>query len=150
MNIKKTQQAGSVLLIAILVSSVALAVGLGVYNRTYKELLFSSFWKQTQTAFSAADSGIGCALFWQLHPGVGGPGTALCFGTSIPVWDPLVQIGSFTVDTGTADGCVNVIIEYDALLSATTTTARGYNVSCAALGAGTDPRIVERGLKISI
>ncbi|MFZ2303769.1 MAG: hypothetical protein WAV98_03220, partial [Minisyncoccia bacterium] len=67
-NLTKTRKRGVVLLIAILVGGVALAVGFGVYHRTYKELLFASFWKQTQVAFSAADSGLECALYWELHP----------------------------------------------------------------------------------
>lgn len=71
---------GVVLLISVLVASVALAVGLGVYQRTYKELYFSSFWKQTQIAASAADSGLECANYWNLHPSV----TPECFETSIP------------------------------------------------------------------
>ncbi|MHB1118015.1 MAG: hypothetical protein ACYCZ7_00580 [Minisyncoccota bacterium] len=37
------QKRGAILLISILVSSVALAVGFGVYNRAYKVLLFGSF-----------------------------------------------------------------------------------------------------------
>lgn len=151
-NIKTTaKKKGAVLLIAILVSSVALAVGLGVYNRTYKEALFASFWKHTQVAFLAADAGLECALYWELNPGAGGPGTASCFGAAIPAWDPLVQTGSFQIDVVSGTGpCVNIVIAYEAALLATTTTARGYNVSCANLTAGTVSRIVERGLKVGL
>ncbi|MFA5996921.1 MAG: hypothetical protein WC791_00355 [Candidatus Paceibacterota bacterium] len=138
----KLYNRGSVLLIAILVGGAALAIGLGVYERTYKEMLFASFWKQTQIAFAAADSGIECALYWELHP----TPSASCFGAVIAGWDPIAQIGSFTVDVGAQGGCVNVIVAMEG--TATTTTARGYNTSCAATS--TNPRVVERGLKISI
>ena len=149
MKRKNTQKGGAVLLIAILVSSVALAVGFGVYNRTYKELLFASFWRQTQIAFSAADSGLECALYWELHPS-----QATCFGTQIPLatWTP-GELTPETVPPGfnldiPDGGCVNIIVEKPG--AATTTSARGYNVSCATVTTGTNPRIVERGLGFSL
>ena len=57
MKIQQSKK-GAVLLIAILMASVMLTVGLGVYQRTYKEIYFASFWKQTQRAFSGADIGL--------------------------------------------------------------------------------------------
>lgn len=139
---KKSKQKGAVLLIAILIASVVLAVGFGVYNRTYKELLFASFWKQAQTAFSAADSGFECAMYWELHPTT----PATCFGQTVSTgtWTP-GGVGTFQADTITGGGCVKVTIAWSG--TATTTTSRGYNASCAVVTAGTDPRIVERGLR---
>lgn len=148
--VKRPQSRGAVLLIAVLVASVALAVGFGVYNRTYKELLFGSYWRQTQIAFSSADSGLECALYWELHPTT----PATCFGgisvnTSLggASWDTSIpgNAGTFKVDVPGA-GCVDVIIDWDSVLLATTTTARGYNDACSS----TNPRRVERGLKASI
>lgn len=129
---------GAVLLIAILVASVAFSVGLGIYNRTYKELLFASFWKQTQVAFAAADSGRECALYWDLHPAT----TATCFGTSFP-WNaaaPVFPPGDIPV----SGGCVNVAITKSAVYPFTTVAVRGYNTCDPA-----DPRRVERGLSES-
>ena len=140
MKNNSTKQKGAVLLIAILVSSVALAVGFGVYNRTYKELLFASFWKQTQIAFSAADAGLECALYWQLHTGA----TPRCFEYDIIGWTP-GQLGNFNIPIPTG-GCVNIIVEKPGL--ATTTSARGYNVPCSDILTGS--RVVERGLGFSL
>jgi hypothetical protein len=142
---KTTQKKGAVLLIAILVSSVALAVGFGVYNRTYRELVFASFWKQTQVAFSAADSGLECALYYELHPTVD---PVACFGTTIlpATWTPgeLTDSDGFDL-TVPGGGCVNIRIEWNTILLATTTKARGYNTCDAA-----NPRRVERGLGFSL
>lgn len=130
---------GAVLLIAIMVASVALAVGMGVYNRTYKELLFASYWKQTQIAFSAADSGLECALYWNLHPAA----QASCFGNPIVGWIPGAE-GNFKVDIVSGVGpCVNVDISWNG--TSTTTVARGYNDACDS----TSLRRVERGLGVS-
>ena len=151
MNKKQIQKRGTLLLMALLVASVTLAVGLGVYARTYKEILFSSYWKQTQVAFAAAAGGLECSMYWLRHPGAGGSNIAYCFGNNITGWDPLIQTGGFTVDIVTGTGpCVSVLVAWDGTLLATTTTARGYNVDCAAVTAGTDPRMVERGLRASI
>lgn len=132
---------GAVLLIAILVASVALAVGFGVYNRTYKELLFASFWKQTQVAFAAADAGLECALYWELNPAASGT----CFTVPVSGWTS----GGGTTGSGVSidipnGSCVNIRITWGG--TATTTEARGYNVSCASIN--TNPRVVERGLRV--
>lgn len=130
-------QGGAVLLIAMLVASVALSVGFGVYNRTYKELLFASFWKQTQIAFSAADSGLECVMYWDMHP----QATASCFGVTVPGWNPSANISAnFLV---TAPICVNIEIIKNVATPLTTIRARGYN-TCDT----TSPRRVERGLRI--
>jgi hypothetical protein len=137
---------GVTLLIAVLMMSVTLAVGMGVYNRTYKELYFSSFWKQTQIAAVATDGGLECALYWELHPAA-----ATCFGVPVPVtWTPgAASGGNFQLDTN--NGCVKVTITKPAPAPSTLGThieARGYNNTCAAVNAGTNPRTVERGLYV--
>lgn len=133
---------GAVLLIAILVSSVALAVGLGVYNRTYKELLFASFWAQTQVAFSAADAGLECALYWDLHP----QASVKCFNGTPFAWAPVTGgAWSLPSDIPVSGGCVNVKITKTTVVPILTKIeARGYN-TCDT----TNPRRVERGLKIT-
>lgn len=135
--IKIEKQKGAVLLIAILVSSVVLAIGLGVYNRTYKELVFASFWKHAQTAFSAADSGLECAIYWDTHQAA----AASCFGSTVTGWNPLSNVTTtFTISTPV---CVTVEITKNAAYPFTTIRSRGYN-TCTT----TDPRRVERGLRI--
>jgi len=62
-------QRGFVLLFAILVSSVILAVGMGAFNITLKELALSAAGRDSQVAFYYADTGSECAFFWdRKHP----------------------------------------------------------------------------------
>ncbi|MFZ2303697.1 MAG: hypothetical protein WAV98_02835, partial [Minisyncoccia bacterium] len=77
-----------------------------------------------------------------------------CFNITIPLstWKP-GELTPITVPPGfnldiPGGGCVNIRVEKPG--SATTTSARGYNVSCAELVAGSNPRIVERGLGFSL
>ncbi len=140
---------GAVLLIAVLMSSVMLSVGLGVYQRTYKQLVFASFWKQMQVAFAAADSGLECAMYWDTHPTSAGS----CFGSTLVGWAPNVSTAApgASFSATTSSGCVVVTVtkpspnfRVDGTRYATFIESRGYNDCNAA-----NPRRVERALSIN-
>ncbi len=61
---KQQNHKGFILLIAVLVSSIILAISLGIYSLSIKEVILASFLKQSSRAFGAADRGIECALYW--------------------------------------------------------------------------------------
>ena len=64
---RETAPRGFTLLIAVILSSVVLSVGLALLNVAYKQLLLSSSAKQSQYAFYAADSALECALYYDQH-----------------------------------------------------------------------------------
>jgi hypothetical protein len=55
---------GFTMFFAVLVSSLALAIGLAIYDLVTRELQLSSTTAQSQYAIYAADTGIECALYW--------------------------------------------------------------------------------------
>ena len=55
---------GFTLLIAIILSTVALVVGLALADVAYKQVVLSSTARNSQIAFYRADSAIECALYW--------------------------------------------------------------------------------------
>ncbi len=55
---------GFTLFYAVLMSSLLLALGLAIFNITYKELILSAGARESAIAFYAADAGLECALFW--------------------------------------------------------------------------------------
>lgn len=57
---------GVTLLLAVLVSSIALSVGIGIFSLLFSEIAISGSAKDSITAFYAADSGLDCALYWEL------------------------------------------------------------------------------------
>ncbi len=57
------RMSGYVILYALLISSVLLAISLGIANIAFKELAFSSTAKQSNVGFFAADTGMECALY---------------------------------------------------------------------------------------
>lgn len=61
---------GFTLLIAILVSAVLLSIALSIFDLTTRQLALSTTAESSQTAIFAADSGIECAMYWDLrYPG---------------------------------------------------------------------------------
>src|SRR3990167_4948503 len=60
---------GFALLIATVLSSIALAVGLAVTDIVYRQVVLSSAAKQSQYAFYAADSALECALYFDQQQG---------------------------------------------------------------------------------
>lgn len=60
------REAGFAMLFAVLTSSVLLSIGLSIFNLTLKELALSSSGRESQAAFYAADSGVECALYWDV------------------------------------------------------------------------------------
>lgn len=63
---KKTLPQGFTVFFAALVSSLALAVGLAIYDITVRELDLSATASQSQYAIYAADTGAECALYWDV------------------------------------------------------------------------------------
>lgn len=55
---------GFTIFFAVLVASLAMAVGLAIYDLLSRELVLSQTATQSQYAIYAADTGVECALYW--------------------------------------------------------------------------------------
>lgn len=64
MSYEKNQKRGYILLLSVLISSIILAISLGVYSLGLKQFLLSAFLSDSQRALSAADRGIECFMYW--------------------------------------------------------------------------------------
>ncbi len=138
----ESRRKGVALLMTVVISSVMLSVGLGVYERTYKQIVFASFWKQMQIAFASANGGLECAFYWDTHTPADSKYT--CFGNTEAVW-PSISAGTSQTLIMTAYGvCTEVTITKNTTAPLTTIQSRGYNDACGS----TNPRRVERGLRI--
>ncbi|MBU6390245.1 hypothetical protein KGQ31_01710 [Patescibacteria group bacterium] len=58
---------GFALLFAILASSVLISIALAIFNLSSREVVFSTFGRESQVAFYAADIGAECALYWDVN-----------------------------------------------------------------------------------
>ncbi|MDP3725838.1 MAG: hypothetical protein Q8R36_01430 [bacterium] len=60
----KFSEGGYLLLFAVVLASIVLAIGLGIFNIINKGLVLASSGRASQVAFYAADTGAECALYW--------------------------------------------------------------------------------------
>lgn len=60
-------QRGFTLLIAILITSTLLLISMGVIALAVRQAFIADAARQSQLAFYAADTGMECALYWDVH-----------------------------------------------------------------------------------
>jgi Tfp pilus assembly protein PilE len=142
--IRTSPQRGFTLLIAIILSTVVLTVGLALLDVAYKQVILSSTAKQSQAAFYNADSALECALFYDQKKDSFDFSTTTDFTVTNGTYngsDPTVHITKFAIPcVGGGISASTTIYKYTN--GATSLYADGFN-TCTA----TDPRRVDRGLK---
>lgn len=147
---KFKNQKGFTLLIAIAITATLLLVSSGIVSVAVKEAFLSASARESQHAFYAADTGIECAIFWDVRNGGAGV-SAFDTETSTDITcngsDPQ-SVGGSSVSTFTFDFestgnpyCAVVTITKSGGL--TTIESRGYN-TCDPL----NNRRVERAIRV--
>ena len=148
-------QRGIAIYVAVIVTSALVLVSYSVIALAIKEVGNSATSRDSQAAFYAADSGVECALYWDLKLSsfaTNTPATLISCNrvASIPtrVIHPTSGIGtstfSFTFLPDQYCTIVNVVKSYDAGgVPKTKIVSRGYN-SCSAL----NTRRVERAIEV--
>jgi hypothetical protein len=80
---------GFTLLLAALVASLVLSLGVSIFTIARKSILLSTMGRDSQYAFYAADTGAECALYWDLRhnhfPATSPPATITCDGQTVPL-----------------------------------------------------------------
>lgn len=176
-SLKHTQmsreEGGFTLLLAILVISIILSIGLAIVNVTVREYLISGMGRESEIAFYAADGGMECATYWDTRADGGSfafgaeDASVTCMGTNLAV-DTTSSGGTlrtslFEIDWGPEDEglCARVAVRkyYDPSDSivmqsgatcaqgriCTELESRGYNTSCNTIE--TAGRVAERALR---
>ena len=136
---------GFTLLLSLVVVSIVLSVGLGVFDIVFRELIFSGMSRESQKAFYAADTGAECALYWDLKEG---PISSTTPSTISCANNQGIQVGgtpisSFQVDLPNGT-CFSVTVD-KTNDPRTSIESYGYNTACDATG----PRKVERAIQIT-
>ena len=60
---------GFTILLSVLVVSIVLSAGLGIFGVMTRELKLSGMGRESQLAFYAADAGIECFFYWEIKQG---------------------------------------------------------------------------------
>jgi len=125
---------GFALLYAVMLSSILLAITVGVLNIALKEINFSTSAKDTNDAFFAADTGAECALYYdrsEKNIFVDSPSSSQisCNNNIYTVNNDYPSHWVFVI-TGlgiSGQGCVNVAVDKTDLSGGTTVISKGYN-----------------------
>ena len=133
---------GITLLLAVFVSSLTLTLGLGIFTLLFSELEFSGTAKESLVAFYAADSGIECAIFWDIERDAfatsSSNSTITCDGDS-STFNPSGGFTTFTIQFNDRS-CATVEVTKGAN---TVIVSQGKNI-CA-----DSPKTVQRGLRVN-
>lgn len=89
---KKTiyaKEKGFTILLAALIASLVLALGISVFTIAQKQVILASISRSSQYAFYAADTAAECALYWDMRhnhfPTSSPPATITCDGETVPI-----------------------------------------------------------------
>ena len=142
---KKTSR-GVTLLLAIFISSLALTLGMGTFTLLYGELGFSITAKDSLNAFFAADSGVECALYWDIRQNAFATTTTnniSCDGNTATVGGS-GGVSTFVI-TFADNSCVTVRVTKSG--GDTTITSLGQNMGDSVCRSQSN-RVVQRGLEV--
>ncbi|MBX9765607.1 hypothetical protein K2X83_03125 [Patescibacteria group bacterium] len=165
-RVEKTQRAFT-LLLAVLVSSVLIALGSAIYDIVSKEIVLSAAGRESQFSFYAADTGVECALYHDFKNNLFGTSstatTVTCGGstvnivtprphTNIGVDDPAdvndeTLITQFSFPIGGTEQtlpCASITVTRKYTPMRTTVESAGYN-TCVT----TSPNRLERAIRVN-
>ena len=152
---------GYALLLSVIVSSIILAIGLGLLSILEKKIILASTTRDSQKAFYAADSGSECALYWdRKHQGFGStvfatstfsrpPGSGVsCNSEDIAgswvISDVTATAAKTSFDLSFTNGsCSRVLVEKANEGRQTIISSRGFSVCDLS-----SPRVVERAIRV--
>ncbi len=151
----KNQESGFALFVSLVVTGTLLLVATGVVSLAVKQSLISASGRESQQAFYAADTGIECALYWDVKNPSGQSAFATSTGSTIFCNQDAANPGNQWVVGGSVVSTINrinflpdpacAIVTVTKGISGTTKIeSLGYN-SCDP----TNPRRVERAVRAS-
>ncbi len=136
--IKQSTQSGFALILSLIVSSVALAIGLSLLDITIKQLTLGSTTRESEVAFQTAAAGMNCLQYARnQQPTVSQTNNASfqinCLGVTMDFTDSDAATSWRQVFSGQVDWTVatgkDVCIEYDMVVIDATGGQRTYTLS---------------------
>ena len=150
MNNRQKRQKGFTLFVALVIAGTLLLISTAVVSLAVKQALISSAGSESQHAFYAADTGIECALYWDVKNPSGSSAFATSTGSTIFCNRDVNNLGNQWVVGGSYTSVINridflpdpycaIVTVTKGLDGSTQIESKGYN-TCA-VG---NPRRVER------
>lgn len=142
------KQKGFTLFIAMVVTGTLLIVASGIINLAVKQAFISSSARESQHAFYAADSGMECAIYWDVKNASGYSAFSTSTSSQINCNNQVMTVGgvvssSFSFNFDPDPYCTIVTVTKNANGS-TLIESKGYN-TCS----GSTSRRVERAVRVT-
>lgn len=145
------RSAGFTVLLAALVASITLAIGVSIFEITQKQIILSSLGRDSQFAFYTGDTGAECALYWDVRHGYFGTstpsGSAVCDNQALDMSGRSTSY-PYTISFQFEPGgyCSQVTVKKAATNPRTVIHADGFSTNCASIG--TNPRTLQRSVEL--
>ena len=140
---------GFTLFIAIIVMGTLLLVAVGLVSLAVRQALISASGRESQHAFYAADSGIECALYWDVQNPSGTSAFATSTSSGINCNNQIMTVGGAPLSTFTFNfspdpycAVITVTKAYVGSVLVTTIESKGYNTCDSS-----NPRRLERAVR---
>ena len=145
---------GFTIFVAIVITGTLLLVATGIVTISVRQLFLTSSARDSQYAFYAADTGVECALYWDIKNPSGNTAFATSTVSSIHCNQDAANTGNvfnvgglptstFTITFLPKPYCATISVS-KAANGSTTIESRGYN-TCSSI----DPRRVERAVRVT-
>lgn len=128
---KSRLQKGFTLFVALIVTSLLLAIGFSLSNIVLKQLIFAQSSRESQISFYAADSGAECALYWDRKNQFGTTTVFGAFATSTEGFDSSPKyelLCGYGTDDGGKIGSFNKDVECGGLCPNATAATTTFSV----------------------
>lgn len=137
---------GFALFMAVIITGTLLVIATGVVSLAVRQAFLSTSARESQHAFYAADSGIECVLYWDVHNPSGVSAFATSTGSQINCNTQTMTVGGVAISTFTFNFspdpfCVIVTVN-KGLTGTTRIESKGYNTCDLS-----NPRRVERAVR---
>lgn len=153
----QAKQHGFVILFAVLISSIILLIGIGIFRITIKETILSSSARESMMAIFAADGGLECALYEEVKDfGFLAADSLDCYEDSIVYPAPQGPELLTEFDVEFPVGCAHVEVRRNyfppdaiVVIPHVQMISRGYNVCAGNQPDVGDPLLTERVLELT-
>ncbi|MFZ2887016.1 MAG: hypothetical protein WA021_04325 [Minisyncoccia bacterium] len=148
------EQKGFTILLAALVASLVLSLGISVFSIAQKQLVLASTGRNSQYAFYAADTAAECALFWDVRHNFASttdPITPITCADDVGIVVAHTDLLSFPItfdfEFEPNGYCAHVTVIKNTVHPRTLIRADGFSVACDAIESSS--RTLQRSVELS-
>jgi Tfp pilus assembly protein PilX len=148
---KNNTQKGFTLFLALVITGTLLLIATGVVSLAVKQSLISTSGRESQLAFYVADTGLECAIYWDVHNPSGSSAFSTSTGSTIYCNKDAANQGNEWVVGGSLQSVFTINFQPQSACAVVTVTKSNSTTTIESLGYNTcssaNPRRVQRAVR---